>query len=111
MDCCNTKQERTRQEGQKDKSVKGGGHIVEIKKNMMLWAVIGVLFLAVLFLIFKASSITGNMVTGTDSRKLDTTGWSANEKMNYEMHGTMPARLQGKTAASQSSGSGMVGGC
>ena len=30
--------------------------------------------------------------------------------MNYEMHGTIPARLQGKIAAN-SAGTGMVGGC
>ena len=32
--------------------------------------------------------------------------------MNYEMHGTIPARAQGKVSASSASaGSGMVGGC
>ena len=41
--------------------------------------------------------------TGT----LDTTGWTADEIMNYEMHGTIPARIGGGTSA----GSGMVGGC
>ncbi len=54
------------------------------------------------------SSLTGNAVT--DSGKLDTTGWTENEKMNYEMHGTIPARAQGSTP-STSAGSGMVGGC
>lgn len=84
---------------------------MEIKKNTMMWIVIGVLFLSVLFLTYKASNISGNAVAG-DSGKLDTTGWSENEKMNYDMHGTVPARLQGKVAASSaSSGSGMVGGC
>jgi len=73
-----------------------------------MWIVIGVLFLSVLFLMYKASTISGNAVAG-DSGKLDTSGWSENEKMNYEMHGTVPARLQGKVAAS--SGTGMVGGC
>ena len=74
-----------------------------------MWVVIGVLFLAVLFLTFKASSLTGN---ATSSGEIDTTGWTDNEKMNYEMHGTIPARLQGKVSApSASSGSGMVGGC
>ncbi len=78
-----------------------------------MWIVIGVLFLSVLFLTYKASSITGNTVA--DSGKLDTIGWSENEKMNYDMHGTIPARLQGKVSASSvsggSSGAGMVGGC
>ena len=84
---------------------------MEIKKNTLMWIVIGVLFLSVLFLMYKASTISGNAVAG-NSGQLDTSGWSANEKMNYEMHGTIPARLQGKVAASSgSSGTGMVGGC
>lgn len=82
---------------------------MEIKKNTMMWIVIGILFLSVLFLTYKVLTISGNAVTG-DSGKLDTSGWSENEKMNYEMHGTVPARLQGKVAASSTS-SGMVGGC
>ena len=84
---------------------------MEVRKSTLLWVAIGVLFLAVLFLTYKASTISGNAVAG-DSGKLDTSGWSENEKMNYEMHGTVPARLQGKVAASTaSSGAGMVGGC
>ena len=75
----------------------------------MMWVVIGMLFLAVIFLMYKASSLTGN-ATAESSGKLDTTGWSENEKMNYDMHGTVPARLRGKVASSASSG-GMVGGC
>lgn len=74
-----------------------------------MWIVIGILFLAVLFLTYKASSIGKASPTGN---VIDTTGWTENEKMNYEMHGTIPARLQGKiSASSASSGSGMVGGC
>ena len=84
---------------------------MEVKKNTVMWIVIGVLFLSVLFLMYKASTISGNAIAG-DSGKLDTSGWSENEKMNYDMHGTVPARLQGKVAASSaSSGTGMVGGC
>ncbi len=84
---------------------------MEIRKNTLVWVVIGVLFLAVLFLTYKVSSLSGKAVDGS-SGKLDMTGWSENEIMNYEMHGTVPARLQGNGAASSpSSGSGMVGGC
>ncbi len=84
---------------------------MEVKKNTVLWIAIGILFLSVLFLTYKASSLTGNAVAGS-SGKLDTTSWTENEKMNYEMHGTIPARLQGKVGASRaSSGTGMVGGC
>ena len=54
--------------------------------------------------------ITGNAVSSNG--QIDVAGWTENEKMNYEMHGTVPARLQGKAAASSaSSGTGMVGGC
>ena len=81
---------------------------MEIKKSTMMWIIIGVLFLSVLFFMYKASSLNGNAVS---DGKLDTTGWSENEKMNYDMHGTIPARLQGKVASSASSGSDMVGGC
>ena len=109
MDCCNTKQ-NTKKEN-REESVKGGKSMAEIRKNTMIWVVIGVLFLSVLFLTYKASSISGNAVAG-DSGKLDTSSMTANEKMNYEMHGTVPARLQSKVAASSvSSGTGMVGGC
>ena len=79
---------------------------MEINKNTLMWIIIGVLFLAVLFLTYKVSSLTGNSVA-VGSGKLDTTGWTENEKMNYEMHGTIPAGVKG----SASSGSGMVGGC
>jgi len=84
---------------------------MEVKKNSMMWIAIGILFLSVLFLTYKASSLTGNAVAGS-SGKLDTTGWTTNEIMNYEMHGTIPARAQGSGGASSaSSGIGMVGGC
>ena len=58
----------------------------------------------------KSKVSATNIVTGESvaaSGKLDTTGWTENEKMNYEMHGTIPARI-GKGS---SSSSGMVGGC
>ena len=73
-------------------------------KKIILWIVIGVLFMVALFLVFQAGA-TGNVAK---SGKLDTTGWTENEIMNYEMHGTIPARAG--SSASSSSG-GMVGGC
>ena len=80
-----------------------------MEKNTIMWIVIGVLSLSVLFLTYKTSILTGNAIAS--SGKLDTSSWSENEKMNYDMHGTIPARLQGKVASSASSGTGMVGGC
>ena len=78
---------------------------MEIKKSTLLWIIIAILLLAVIFLTYK--TFTGNAIAGDG--KLDTSGWTANEIMNYEMHGTIPVRLQGKVSASSSSG--MVGGC
>ncbi len=49
---------------------------------------------------------SGSGATGTG--QIDMTGWTANEKMNYEMHGTIPARVN---AGGGSGGTGMVGGC
>ncbi len=52
----------------------------------------------------KVSSSGGNSLSGP----IDMTGWTADEKMQYEHHGVMPARLK---SGQQSSSSGMVGGC
>ena len=103
MDCC----ENTQQNENRKESVKGVKSMVKVKKNMLMWIVIGVLFLSVLFLTYKTSTIGKASATGN---VVDITDWTANEKMNYEMHGIIPARLQGKVS-SASSGTGMVGGC
>ena len=75
---------------------------------MFLWAIIGILLIAVIYTVFFRVSSTGNAINS--NRQIDTTGWTENEIMNYEMHGTIHARLQGKIAAN-SAGTGMVGGC
>lgn len=74
-------------------------------RRIILWAVIGILFLAVLFLTFKVATLSSG-----ETGKIDMTGWTDNEIMNYEMHGTIPARVKGSSAPAGSS-SGMVGGC
>ena len=106
MNCCekknkNESKENTKKEDQ-EKKFKGGKGMET--KNMMLWAVIGLLLVGAIFMTVKASSLSGSA-----SGSLDTTGWTANEIMNYEMHGTVPARLAGGSSAPASSG--MVGGC
>ncbi len=78
-----------------------------MEKNIVMWTAIGVLFLTALFLTYETSNITGN---ATDTKAIDTTGWTANEIMNYEMHGTIPAKAQ-RSSPSALIGSGMVGGC
>ena len=76
---------------------------MEINKKTMLWIVIGMLLILVIFSTYKQSTLNGNLVSG----KLDTSGWTENEKMNYEMHGTIPARVSNSASAY----SNMVGGC
>ncbi len=48
-----------------------------------------------------SSSLSGN------SGGIDMSGWTEDEKMMYDHHGTLPSRVQGR-AKSQG---GMVGGC
>ena len=82
---------------------------LQCKRKLIMWVVIGVLFLVALYLVFQAGSgSTGKSISS--SRKIDTTGWTEDEIMNYEMHGIIPAGTTG-SATSSSSGSGMVGGC
>ena len=76
-------------------------------QKLVLWAIIGILLIAVIYTVFFKASSTGNSV---NSGEIDTSDWTENEIMNYEMHGTIPARYQGQTTAS-STGIGMVGGC
>ena len=82
-------------------------------KQQKFWIIAGIAIAILLILVIwqtvKISSLTGKAFSESCG-KLDTTDWTENEKMNYEMHGTVPARVQGG-APSASSGSGMVGGC
>ena len=80
-------------------------------QKIVIWSIIGILLIAVIYTVFFRVSSTGNAVNANGQiGQIDTTGWTENEIMNYEMHGTIPARLQGQIAASQGS-TGMVGGC
>ena len=76
----------------------------------MIWILIGALFVVALYLVFQAGINGASVSTGSASGTIDTTGWTENEIMNYEMHGTIPARV-GTTGASTGSSGGMVGGC
>ena len=79
---------------------------LQCKRKLIMWVVIGVLFLVALYLVFQA----GSSATNSTGSAIDTTGWTEDEIMNYEMHGIIPAGATG-SATSSSSGSGMVGGC
>ena len=89
--------------------MKGGNFKME--RRIILWIVIGALFLFSLYFAFQAGATTGqsvNSASSSGSGSIDTTGWTENEVMNYEMHGIVPARVG--TTSTASSG-GMVGGC
>ena len=75
-------------------------------KTIILIAIIAVLAIVAIFMAFKLYYST-NPLTG---KAIDTSGWTENEIMNYDMHGTIPARAQSRSSAPSSSG-GMVGGC
>ena len=77
-----------------------------MEKKVIMWIIIAILAVAVLYVTFFKGSATGQVTGGN----LDTTGWTENEKMNYEMHGTIPARIQ-QSSGSNPASSGMVGGC
>ncbi len=77
-----------------------------MENKTIMWVIIGVLLIAVVFLTYK---VTNADTDGTG--KLDTAGWTQNEIMNYEMHGTIPARVKSGSAGSAPASSGMVGGC
>ncbi len=51
-------------------------------------------------------SVIGNVASASGS--IDTRGWTSDEIMNYEMHGTIPTRISGGVAANAPT---MVGGC
>ena len=54
-----------------------------------------------------SNQITGNAVSGG----IDMSGWTEDEKMMYEHHGTLPTRLQNGNVQTAPASSGMVGGC
>ncbi len=81
-------------------------NLSEMEKKTITWVVIGALFLVALFVVFKVGTLSGG--TSGEPGKIDMTGWTANEKMNYEMHKTIPVRAQKENSPS---GTGMVGGC
>ena len=88
-----------------------------MEKNTVIVIALAVLILVSVVQAVQISNIkggvTGNAVAAS-SGNLDTTGWTADEIMNYEMHGTIPARVQGQVVRAVSSApsqSAMVGGC
>lgn len=77
MNCCDANEK----ENKNDLKELKGGKTIKMERKIILWIVIGILFIAVLFLVFKAG-VAGNVVQSA-----------------------------GSTAKSVASSSGMVGGC
>lgn len=100
MDCCDNRTSRDKEDN---------GEESETREKNWIWLVIGVIFGVIVFFAFLLGSSSAEVSDSGLSGKIDTTGWTTNEIMNYEMHGTIPARA-GKISTTASSG-GMVGGC
>lgn len=81
-----------------------------MKTEYIIPAVLIVLVVVSVIQTFQIDSLKNSISGGAVgvSSGIDTAGWTEDEKMNYEMHGIIPARVGG---SSSSSGSGMVGGC
>ena len=81
-------------------------------KNMILVILLIGLVIFGVVQTFQISSIKKDLsgVTGSATKQIDTSGWSENERMNYEMHGTIPARYQ-ESQGSVAQQLQMVGGC
>lgn len=107
-DCC--KEERIRE--------KSDGKLLEY----VLLGMVAVIFVTVLYQSVQISAlkntIAQSMSAGAgiaagqsgSSGAINMAGWTDDEKMMYEHHGTLPARLQGK-GQNQAPSTGMVGGC
>lgn len=81
-------------------------------KISLVAALMGIVLIVAVVQAFQLANlqekITGLAVGSTGAGPLDMSGWTADEKMNYEMHGAIPARA-GSSGSSPSVG--MVGGC
>lgn len=64
----------------------------------------------------KIATISATGISGAAVSGLDMSGWTEDEKMMYEHHGTLPARVQGKAQSTAGPTPTkalptMVGGC
>lgn len=79
--------------------------------SLTILGIIVVILVAVVA--FQTIQLIGisNRITGAAAASggsIDMTGWTENEKMNYEMHGILPSRLQQSQQQTPRQG---VGGC
>ena len=88
-------------------------------KKYLLVGMMALVLVIVLIQSFQISAMKGQIagnaaaVSVDSGGAIDMTGWTEDEKMQYEHHGVMPQRLnRASAAASQSSQpAAMVGGC
>ncbi len=79
-------------------------------KDYIVLGLVALILVLTIFQTLQISSLTGNVVKSSSATgALDMSGWTENEKMNYEMHGIIPAGAGGSSASS--AGAQMVGGC
>ncbi|MBI2207932.1 hypothetical protein HYU50_00385 [Candidatus Woesearchaeota archaeon] len=81
-------------------------------KNIVVVILLVAVLIASVVQTFQLNELQSRMsatgaATAMGAGQIDTTDWTDNEKMNYEMHGTIPARFGGGGSA----GASMVGGC
>ncbi len=80
-------------------------------KNYLLVGMLALVLAIVVIQSFQISAVkgqlTGNIIASGGA--IDTSGWTDDELMNYEMHGIIPARVKGSAASSAAPQ--MVGGC
>ena len=86
------------------------GHRESSMQKYLMVAFMAIIFLMSLVQVFQISSLKSanlqqNQITANVASGIDMSGWTEDEKMMYEHHGTLPARLQG----SQQQSSNMVG--
>src|SRR3989338_5062811 len=92
-------------------------------KSYFMPAILAILLVIAIFQavqINSMKSITSNAVraisnintnANTNANGIDMSGWSEDEKMQYEHHGTLPTRIKSSQPQSQPQQAGMVGGC
>lgn len=78
-----------------------------MKEYLIVSMVVLILVLSV-FQSIQINSLKEKLSTKSDG--IDMNGWTDDEKMMYDHHGTLPARLQGGQS-NMPQPSGMVGGC
>lgn len=112
MDCCDSKGKYSKKADCCDSKNESMKDEKSRTKKTFMWVIIGILLIATIFVTAKASSPgTGQTISGG---AIDTSGWTENEVMNYQMHGIVPARVSGAITSGASAGSGsssQVGSC